>query len=254
MKTAGLKALLDEKYLEYNCPGFIVDDPVYVPHLFTKLQDIEISAFWTAILAWGKRKTIINKAVELFRMMDFSPHEFIIGHKEKDLLPLAKFKHRTFNGDDTLYFIHFLNEYYRAHNSLETAFLKVDGGYDAYSSLAGFHRIFFNNENHLPRTCKHIATPQKNSACKRINMFLRWMVRVDRNGVDFGIWKRIPASQLICPCDVHVNRVAKKLGLITRPKPDWLAAVELTEKLRHFDPADPVKYDYALFGLGLEGY
>jgi uncharacterized protein (TIGR02757 family) len=254
MKEPGLKVLLDEKFTEYNCPGFIPNDPVSVPHMFTKSQDIEITAFWTAILAWGKRKTIIKKATELFGMMDFAPHEFILGHKEKDLIPFTGFRHRTFNGDDALYFIHFLNRYYKKHHSLETAFITKDGAYNAYSGISGFYRVFFDSEHHPARTCKHIATPEKNSACKRINMFLRWMVRDDNHGVDFGMWKKILPSQLVCPCDVHVNRVARKLGLISRPQSDWIAATELTDRLRQLDPADPVKYDYALFGLGLEGF
>ncbi len=254
MSNEELKALLDEKYEQYNQPGFIKDDPISIPHLFTKKQDIEIAAFWTAILSWGQRKTIINKSTELFRMMDFSPYDFVLHHQQKDLLPFANFKHRTFNGEDTLYFIHFFNKFYSQSQSLEEAFLNDVLKFEAFSSLSGFYHFFFEDEFYPLRTCKHISNPQKKSTCKRINMFLRWMVRNDRRGVDFGIWKKISASQLICPCDVHVNRVSRKLGLITRPQTDWMAAIELTTQLRSFDASDPVKYDYALFGLGLEGY
>lgn len=254
MRDHELKDLLDEKFEEYNCQGFIENDPVSVPHFFSKQQDIEIAGFWTAVLAWGQRKTIIRKSMDLFRMMDFSPHDFILNCRERDMAPFASFKHRTFNGDDTLYFIHFFKSYFRQHESLEEAFLGHGESYSGYSALASFHDRFFSLDAHLPRTCKHISTPEKNSACKRINMFLRWMVRSDSKGVDFGLWKKIPPSKLICPVDVHVNRVAHKLGLIKRPQADWLAAIELTRELSDFDPFDPVKYDYALFGLGLEGF
>lgn len=249
-----VKALLDKKFEEFNNADFIENDPISVPHLFNKKQDIEIAAFWTAILSWGQRITIIKKAVELFGMMDFSPYEFMLGHQESDLIPFTKFKHRTFNGDDTLYFIHFFKIHYQSSHSLETAFFNHDGDYNAYDGISMFTKGFFGLQSHLDRTCKHVSSPLKNSACKRINMFLRWMVRDDGKGVDFGLWKSILPSQLICPCDVHVNRVARKLGLITRPQSDWKSAVELTENLSKMDPDDPVKYDYALFGLGLEGF
>ncbi|MEN2282524.1 TIGR02757 family protein [Algoriphagus sp. SE2] len=249
-----LKGFLDEKVNLYNRPGFIQNDPISIPHKFTKNQDIEISGFFAAILAWGQRKTIINKCNELFQLMDNAPHDFLLNHEEQDLRPFLSFKHRTFNDTDTLYFIHFLSWFYRNHESLEEAFMI---GWSEEENAMGnilksFHEYFFHLPDSPPRTRKHVATPARKAACKRINMYLRWMVRSDNNGVDFGIWKRIQPSQLICPCDLHVDRVARKLGMITRKQTDWLTALELTERLREFDPIDPVKYDFALFGLGIE--
>jgi uncharacterized protein (TIGR02757 family) len=249
-----LKGFLDEKVAEYNRPDFITLDPISIPHRFSKKEDIEISGFIAAILAWGQRKTIINKCLELFAMMDNDPYQFMIHHAESDLKPFLNFKHRTFNDIDTLYFIHFFSWFYKNHKSLEQAFLiGQNGASDAmYSILVQFHTFFFSLADAPSRTKKHIATPQRKAACKRINMFLRWMVRSDDKGVDFGIWNKINPSQLICPCDLHVDRVGRKLGLITRRQTDWQTAIELTDKLREFDPEDPVKYDFALFGLGVE--
>lgn len=249
-----LKGFLDEKVALYNRPGFIQNDPISIPHKFSKKQDIEISGFFASILAWGQRKTIINKCNELFLLMDNAPHDFLINHKEQDLKPFLSFKHRTFNDIDTLYFIHFLSWFYRKHKSLEEAFLIgwKDDENAMESILKSFHEYFFHLPDAPIRTRKHIATPARKAACKRINMFLRWMVRSDNHGVDFGIWMRIQPSQLICPCDLHVDRVGRKLGLITRKQTDWLTALELTSRLREFDPIDPVKYDFALFGLGIE--
>jgi uncharacterized protein (TIGR02757 family) len=249
-----LKGFLDEKVAEYNRPDFITLDPISIPHRFSKKEDIEISGFIAAILAWGQRKTIINKCLELFAMMDNDPHQFMIHHSESDLKPFLNFKHRTFNDIDALYFIHFFSWFYKNHKSLEQAFLiGQNGASDAmYSILVQFHEFFFSLADAPSRTKKHIATPQRKAACKRINMFLRWMVRSDNKGVDFGIWNKINPSQLICPCDLHVDRVGRKLGLITRKQTDWQTAIELTDKLREFDPGDPVKYDFALFGLGVE--
>ncbi|TDQ19308.1 uncharacterized protein (TIGR02757 family) [Algoriphagus boseongensis] len=249
-----LKEFLDFKVNQYNQPGFIPNDPISIPHRFSKKEDIEISGFFAAILAWGQRITIINKCLELFELMENAPHDFLVNHQEKDLIRFLEFKHRTFNSTDTLYFIHFLSWFYRNHQSLEEAFLiGQTGDVNAMESiLTKFHEKFFSLPDAPSRTKKHIATPARKAACKRINMFLRWMVRSDENGVDFGIWNRISPSQLICPCDLHVDRVGRKLGLITRKQTDWLTALELTEKLRELDPVDPVKYDFALFGLGIE--
>lgn len=255
--TDSLKDFLDEKYVAYNQPGFIADDPVSIPHLFGKKQDIEIAGFWAAVLAWGQRITIINKCKFLFEMMDNAPHDFMLNHSESDLKPFLNFKHRTFNATDTLYFIQFFREFYQKHQSLEEAFLKPDLSSEHFikESLISFHNLFFESELAPERTRKHIATPARKSACKRLNMFLRWMVRQDDKGVDFGIWNKISPSQLICPCDLHVDRVARKLGLIKRKQTDWQTAEELTAALREMDPHDPVKYDFALFGLGvMEGY
>ncbi|WP_420387795.1 TIGR02757 family protein [Roseivirga sp.] len=254
MRSANLKDFLDVKVEEYNQPGFIANDPVSIPHVYTKLQDIEITGFWAAILAWGQRVTIINKCKELFTLMDNDPHNFVVHHSENDLASLLKFKHRTFNDVDTLYFIEFFKRFYTEHNSLEDAFLKGlrETDENIENSLIRFHETFFDIPDAPHRTRKHIATPARKSACKRINMFLRWMVRDDNKGVDFGLWKGINPAQLVCPCDLHVERVARKLHLITRKQTDWQMALELTSHLKEFDPADPVKYDFALFGLGIE--
>ncbi len=247
--------LLNAKVEQYNRPDFIANDPICIPHLFTKKQDIEIMGFWAAVLAWGQRKTIINKCKSLIEMMDNAPHDFVINHTEADLKPFLNFKHRTFNATDTLYFLQFFQNYYQQHNSLETAFAEVISvqSSNIETSLIHFHSRFFGIEDSPERTRKHVATPARGSSCKRLNMFLRWMARQDDKGVDFGLWKQISPSQLVCPCDVHVDRVARKLGLISRPKTDWKTAVELTDTLKTLDPTDPVKYDFALFGLGVEG-
>lgn len=249
-----IKSFLDQKVSAYNQQSFIELDPISIPHMFSKKQNIEIAGFFAATLAWGQRKTIINKCLELMLMMDNEPHDFMLHHCESDLKPFLGFKHRTFNDLDTLYFIEFFSWYYKEHESLEDAFSigwtpEVD---IVGNCLANFHDYFFQLPHAPYRTRKHVATPKRNSACKRLNMFLRWMVREDVQGVDFGIWKAIKPYQLVCPCDLHVDRVARKLGLITRKQTDWQTALELTGRLREFDPQDPVKYDFALFGLGVE--
>lgn len=251
---ADIKSFLDLKVNEYNQPGFIENDPVSIPHRFTLKQDIEISAFFAAILAWGQRKTIINNCIRLLDLMDNAPFDFICNHHENDLKRFLEFKHRTFNTTDLLYFIHFLGHYYSRNTSLETAFIVgiKESSTTIEQGLINFYDQFFSLPEAPQRTRKHIATPAKKSTCKRLNMFLRWMVRNDECGVDFGIWESIKSYQLVCPCDVHVDRVARKLGLIQRKQTDWLAAVELTENLKKFDFEDPVRYDYALFGLGVE--
>lgn len=241
---------LEENYLLYNQPDFIQDDPISIPHSYSKKQDIEISGFFAAVFAWGQRKTIINKTKELMALMDDAPHDFILNHSDDDLKPFLNFKHRTFNSIDTLYFIDFLKRFYSEHKSLEEGFSK---GNDMETRLTHFHNTFFNIEYAPSRTKKHIATPERKSTCKRLNMYLRWMVRKDDNGVDFGIWDSIPISDLICPCDVHVEKVARAYNLIKRKQTDWLTAVELTKNLKKFDKKDPVKYDFALFGLSVNG-
>lgn len=212
--------------------------------------------FWASILAWGQRKTIINKCLELESLMDHAPYDFVRNHQESDLKRFLAFKHRTFNATDTLYFLHFFHTFYQSHTSLEEAFLipESTNQLTVEPLLIAFHNQFCGLEDFPPRTAKHIATPLRKSSCKRLNMFLRWMVRHDDRGVDFGLWKTIQPAQLIAPCDVHVDRVARHLGLIQRPKTDWQTAVELTATLRTLDPHDPVKYDFALFGLGIEGF
>ncbi len=248
-----LKDFLDEKVLLYNRPDFIADDPICIPHSFSKKQDIEISGFFAATFAWGIRKTIINKSRELMKLMDDAPYEFIMGHSKKELVPLLKFKHRTFNTTDLMYYIDFFKWYYSENTSLEDAFSRYINkkSNNTEAALIGFHDLFFSLKEFPERTKKHIATPARNSSCKRINMYLRWMVRKDNAGVDFGIWKKIKPSQLLCPEDVHVGRVARKLGLLERSQSDWKATLKLTENLKKLDPNDPVKYDFALFGLGV---
>jgi uncharacterized protein (TIGR02757 family) len=248
--------LLEQKAEQYNKPDFIPFDPISIPHRFSLKQDIEIMGFWAAVLAWGQRKTIISKCLELAALMDHAPYDFILNHEESDLKSFLHFKHRTFNATDTLYFLHFFQQYYRQHDSLEHAFSRHLNLRDATveNALSGFHDLFCDSEHFPSRTRKHIATPRRKSSCKRLNMFLRWMVRKDDRGVDFGIWNTINPSQLVCPCDVHVDRVGRLLGLIRRPVTDWQTAVELTASLKLIDPSDPVKYDFALFGLGIEGF
>lgn len=254
--TAYVIDLLELKADRYNRPEFIPNDPISIPHLFSKKQDIEIMGFWAAVLAWGQRKTIINKCLELSQLMDNSPHDFILNHQESDLKKFLLFKHRTFNATDTLYFLHFFQNYYRQRDSLEHAFSDyIDKDNETIENgLIGFHDLFCDSENFPLRTRKHIATPLRKSSCKRLNMFLRWMVRKDDKGVDFGIWNNISPAQLVCPCDVHVDRVARLLGLLKRPVTDWQTALELTASLRLISPDDPVKFDFALFGLGIEGF
>ncbi len=266
-----IKAFLDSKVIQYNRPDFIKNDPVCIPHLFTKQQDIEIMGFWAATLAWGQRVTIINKCRELIALMDGAPYDFIINHEEPDLKKLLHFKHRTFNDIDTLYFIAFFRYHYSNHQSLESAFIPPETVILSESKIAEtkqntsntppetiekylnhFRQYFFSLPDYPHRTKKHVSSPSQKSTCKRLNMFLRWMVRKDENGVDFGIWNHIKPAELIMPCDLHVDRVARKLNLITRKQTDWQTAVELTKKLREFDSVDPVKYDFALFGLGIE--
>ena len=246
--------LLERLVQKYNHPEFIEDDPISIPHQFSKLQDIEIIGFWVAMLAWGQRTTIINKSKELLEMMDNAPHDFVLHHQESDLKPFLKWKHRTFQPTDTLYFLDFFKRYYTENHSLELAFAKhlPKSAEHVGKALEGFHQQFFDSENAPKRTQKHVATPTRKSTCKRLNMFLRWMVRADDKGVDFGLWKQIKPSQLLMPLDVHVDRVARRFNLIERKQTDWKTVLELTEKLRQFDPKDPVKYDFALFGYGLE--
>lgn len=244
-----IKLLLDRKVDEYNQPSFIQCDPVSIPHQFAKKQDIEIAGFFAAVFSWGNRTTIINKSKELMQRMDNSPYQFVMGHSQKELKGLRGFKHRTFQEDDLFYFIEFFNGHFTKHNSLETAFFPTKG-MTVEKGLINFRNYFFSSE-HLKRTEKHISSPIQKSTCKRLNMYLRWMVRNDKSGVDFGIWKNISPAELVCPMDVHVARVARKLNLLHRKQNDWLAATELTNALHKLDKHDPVKYDFALFNLGI---
>jgi uncharacterized protein (TIGR02757 family) len=252
-----LKKFLDQKVIEFNNPDFIKDDPVCLPHLFSKKQDIEIAGFFAAVFAWGIRKTIINKGKLLFNLMDNAPYDFCLNHQERDLKRLEGFCHRTFNDTDLLYFVSFFKHHYSKHASLESAFfdnktLRHSNKQDVVEhALNHFNQYFFSMEDVPERTKKHVASPAKNSSCKRLNMFLRWMVRNDNKGVDFGLWKKLSPADLICPVDLHVARVSKRFNLLQRKQIDWQAAIELTQHLRKFDKEDPVKYDFALFGLGI---
>jgi len=254
MKTSQqLKVFLDKKVDEYNQPFFIDPDPISIPHAFSKQQDIEIAGFFAAMFAWGNRKSIIMKARSLMELMDNAPHDFCLHHTEKDLKRLKHFKHRTFNTTDLFYFIEFFKHHYTKHESLERAFTNRwnKDSLNVEQAIAGFHDYFFSLKDAPARTRKHVSTPERKSACKRINMYLRWMVRKDKAGVDFGLWKEISPHQLVMPLDLHVIRVAKQFELLSRNATDWQAAIELTEQLKQFDAKDPVKYDFALFGLGV---
>ncbi len=253
IKKNELKVFLDRKVDVYDQPSFIKNDPISIPHLFTKKQDIEIAGLFAAIFSWGNRTTIINKSKELMQLMDNSPYEFCLHHKDTDLKKLLAFRHRTFNATDLLYFVSFFKMHYGKYASLETAFTQEMNKTDltVENGLKGFNHYFFSLPDIPSRTHKHIASPEKNSSCKRLNMFLRWMVRRDDKGVDFGIWKNISPTQLICPLDVHVARIATRLGILKRKQTDWQAALQLTGFLRTLDASDPVKYDFALFGMGV---
>ena len=248
-----LKIFLDKKVDEYNQPFFIKNDPISIPHSFSKKQDIEIAGLFSAIFAWGNRTTIINKGKELMRLMENAPHDFCLNHTNKDLKKMLSFKHRTFNATDLLYFISFLKFHYQQNDSLENAFIRGFGKKEINieSALNGFYQYFFSLQAIPFRTFKHIASPHKNSSCKRLCMYLRWMVRNDNKGVDFGLWKNIKPSQLVIPIDVHVARVARKCNLLGSEQTNWKTAVELTDKMRELDKNDPVKYDFALFSLGV---
>ncbi|MGE8293850.1 MAG: TIGR02757 family protein [Sphingobacterium sp.] len=235
-----LKDFLDKKVDEYNQPNFIPNDPISIPHQFSSKNNIEITGFLASIMAWGQRKTIINKCNELIERMDGAPYDYIMNHSDQDLKSLLGFKHRTFNDTDILYFVAFFRYHYSHFASLEDAF------------LVGQETVKEVDLEQALNAFKHISSPAQKSTVKRINMFLRWMVRKDNKGVDFGIWNRLSPKDLICPCDVHVERVARKFGLITLENVNWKTAQELTGNLRLLDPNDPVKYDFALFGLGVE--
>ena len=249
-----LKDFLDNKVLQYNTLEFIESDPIQVPHQFNLKQDIEIAGFLTATIAWGNRKSIINNAKRMMQLLDHAPYEFIMHHREDDLKPLENFVHRTFNGIDFITFIRGLQHIYTHHRGLEAVFTKYATQDSLQQSIHQFKKLFFEIE-HLPRTQKHISDPFKNSAAKRINMFLRWMIRKDSASVDFGIWNSLSPAQLSCPLDVHSGNVARKLGLLKRKQNDAKALLELDTVLRKLDVNDPVKYDFALFGLGVfEGF
>ncbi len=240
--------LLEFYHDKYNKPEFIENDPISIPHQFTQKQDIEIAGFFAAIIAWGQRTTIVKNANRLMKLMDHAPYEFILHHKERDLKRFQHFVHRTFNATDLLYLVSALKQYYATQNSMEQLFV----GKTIEQGLIDLHQELFSLEHAPERTKKHIATPERKSTCKRLNMYLRWMVRQDVNGVDFGIWEQVSQKELLCPLDVHVENYARRLKLITRKQRDWLTVIELTANLQLIDPSDPVRFDYALFGMGIE--
>ncbi|MBW8326090.1 MAG: TIGR02757 family protein [Prolixibacteraceae bacterium] len=246
-----IQSFLNQKVLSFNHTSFIETDPIQVPALFTTKENIEIAGFLAATLAWGQRPTIIRNARWLIAHMGNNPIEFLQRETEDNWIVFTDFKHRTFNGTDCIYFLKALRNIYQNHGGLEQVFTE---GYlidrTVFSALVHFRKIFFELE-HEHRTEKHVSDVEKGAAAKRLNMFLRWMVRTDGSGVDFGLWKRIPASALMLPLDVHTGNVARKLGLLTRTQNDWRAVEEITARLREFDPMDPIKYDFALFGLGV---
>ncbi|RKN80954.1 TIGR02757 family protein [Ulvibacterium marinum] len=250
MNKTELKEFLDTKVDYYNHPRFLETDPLQIPHRFSRKEDIEICGFLTATIAWGNRKSIINNATTMMELLDNAPADFVKNHQEDDLEKLSGFVHRTFNGTDFIYFIRGLQNIYRQYGGLESIFVKSAGPDSLQSAISALKQVFFELP-HLNRTTKHISDPKKGSAAKRINMFLRWMVRNNSTGVDFGLWKTLSPSQLSCPLDVHSGNVARKLGLLTRKQNNAKAVFELDQNLRGLDPLDPVKYDFALFGLGV---
>ncbi|MEB8329222.1 TIGR02757 family protein [Flavobacteriaceae bacterium KMM 6897] len=250
MNKIELKEFLDTKVAQYNHPEFLTSDPIQIPHLFTLKEDIEISGFLTATIAWGNRKSIIANAHKLMELMDQAPYDFIKNHQQDDLKRLQHFVHRTFNGEDLVHFVKSLNHIYQNRGGLQSVFTTDLDKKSIQPSISKFKEVFFEIPHPL-RTTKHVSDPLKGSAAKRINMYLRWMVRDNTTGVDFGLWKNIPTGILSCPLDVHSGNVARKLGLLKRKQNDAKALAELDHSLRKLDPKDPVKYDFALFGLGV---
>lgn len=246
------KEFLDQAFEQFNSFSFIENDPISIPHRFSKKEDIEIAGFLTAIISWGQRPSILKSAGRMLAEMDEQPHEFILQHGENDLKPFRKLVYRTFQGVDCVYFIKALKNLYLKHGGLHHIISKqlIHDGNDMQMTLFNFRKVFFELP-HEHRSEKHLANPMENAAAKRMNMFLRWMVRKDKNGVDFGLWKDISPALLHIPLDVHSGNVARELGLLKRKQNDWKAVLELTEKLRSFDAEDPVKYDFALFGSGI---
>lgn len=248
-----LLELLETKYDRYNRSAFIESDPISIPHRYSKKEDIEIAGFLAATIAWGQRSTIVKNADTLMNLMGDAPYEFTLNHQEKDMNPFMDFKHRTFNGTDVVYFMKSLKNIYKNHGGISCLMENptLQNGFSIKQGIRNFRKVFFELNNYPDRTLKHIANPDKNASAKRINMYLRWMVRDDKRGVDFGLWKKIKPYQLFCPLDVHTGNVARGLGLLNRKQNDWKAVEELTIRLKEFDAKDPVKYDFALFGLGM---
>ena len=250
MNFSELKEFLDEKVILYNQPAFITSDPIQIPHRFHLKEDIEISGFLSATMAWGNRKMIINKVSELMNRMGNSPYDFVMNYSDDEFEKIETFKHRTLNAGDLDFYLKSLRNIYENHGGLETIFKFEKSHSDSFHAIENFRARFLETP-HQPRAEKHLSSPAKNSAAKRLNMFLRWMVRNDQQDVDFGIWKNILPAQLVCPLDVHSGNAARKLGLLKRKQNDWKAASELHSTLKKLDSEDPAKYDFALFGLGV---
>jgi uncharacterized protein (TIGR02757 family) len=246
-----IKQLLEEKYRQYNKVSFIEKDPVSIPHLFTQKENIEIAGFLSATIAWGQRSTIISNARRLMKLLHDDPYQFILNIEDEDLRMLASFCHRTFNGADLICFLRALSHIYKKHGGLEAVFIR---GYEKErnikAALIYFRKIFLELKHNM-RTEKHIANTETGASAKRLNMFLRWMVRKDQAGIDFGLWNKISPADLYIPLDIHTGNVARSLGILSRGQNDWKAVEELTHILKSFDPDDPVKYDFALFGMGI---
>jgi uncharacterized protein (TIGR02757 family) len=248
MRLTRIKRKLEGIYSRLDAKDFLMSDPLGIPHYFQKREDIEISGFFAAILAWGRRDIILRNTWNLMDMMGREPHRFIMDHSESDLKPLSTFVHRTFNGTDLLFFVHSLKRIYQKHESLEDLFV----GQEMKQRIIHFHKEFLSAPFLSPRTVKHVANPGRNSSAKRLNMYLRWMVRNDEMGLDLGIWKKIPCNELRCPLDVHVQRAAMELGLLKRPQQDWKAVDQLSENLKELNNSDPIRYDIPLFLYGQE--
>jgi uncharacterized protein (TIGR02757 family) len=249
-RAEDVKSLLEEMTRKYNTPDFIKNDPVSVPHRFHRKQDIEIAGFFSALFAWGRRETAINKANQLMNLMDVQPYEFICNANTKDFKRFESFCHRTFQGDDILFLIAALRKLYHRFPSMEDCLASLHSEDSIGQTISNFRKYLLESD-HLKRSAKHLPDPARGSAAKRLNLFLRWMVRKDQCGVDFGIWDFPGAHQLKLPLDVHSGKTARMLGLLSRPQNDWKAVEEVSSALLEFDPHDPVKYDYALFGLGI---
>jgi uncharacterized protein (TIGR02757 family) len=258
LNRSELQEFLEEKVIEFETRDFIPDDPISIPHLFSEKRDVEIAGFLAATIAWGKRKSILKSANSLMERMDHQPYDFVMNFQDSDSKAFEGFVHRTFQPEDVVCFMHALQRIIKEYGSIETVISKhwIESGKpsDLNDSLSNFHQIFFD-QPHAPRSRKHVANPARGSAAKRLNMYMRWMVRSAKGGVDLGVWDEIPSSVLSIPLDVHTSNVGRKLGLLTRTQNDWKAVAEYDATLRSFDPVDPVKYDFALFGLGaIEGF
>ena len=253
MNDLEMKEYLDEQMSKYNLANFIDEDPIAIPHGFSKREDIEIAAFFSAIIAWGQRPTIMKNARSLMERMEETPYDFVMNATETDLQAFDGFVHRTFNSEDAKHFVRALKIVYQ-NGGLEQVFVdaSISGERNYKSGIMALRELFFNIP-HQPRTQKHLANPDKGSSAKRLNMFLRWMVRQDKRGVDFGLWTQLDSSLLLLPLDVHTGNVSRELGLLKRAQNDWKAVIEISEQLKRFDPKDPIKYDFALFGIGVNG-